>query len=193
MATYNTPPLPTLQQLGKATGIAIAAAAAILITTVLPAEYGIDPTGIGKAIGLVRLNPVGDAMASPAPNAAAQLAAEPATTLIKSDIAMRSDEMTVTLAPNESAEVKAPMRKGDQFVFSWASQGGEVKSDMHGEPSDGSKEASYWKSKQQASGQGSFVAPFDGIHGWYWRNRNENPVTVTVKVSGFYEKLYRPK
>lgn len=191
MATYDTPPLPTLQQLGKATGIAIAAAAAILITTVLPAEYGIDPTGLGKAIGLVRLNPVGDATAAPAPTA--QATSEPAATVVKSDIALRSDEMTVILAPNESAEVKASMRKGGQFVFSWVAEGGEVKSDMHGEPSDGGKEASYWKSKQQPSGQGSFVAPFDGTHGWYWRNRGEHPVTVTVKVSGFYEKLYRPK
>jgi hypothetical protein len=193
MATYDTQPLPTLRQLGKATSIAIGVAAVILITTVLPAEYGVDPTGVGKLIGLVRLNPVADATASPAPDAAALAAAVPAAAVIKSDIAMRSDEMSVTLAPNESAEVKAPMRKGDQFVFSWVSQGGEVKSDMHGEPSDGSKEASYWKSRQQASGQGSFVAPFDGTHGWYWRNRGESPVTVTVKVSGFYEKLYRPK
>jgi hypothetical protein len=183
-----------LPQLGKATGIALAVAAAILVTTVLPAEYGIDPTGLGKAIGLVRLNPAGKAAdtAASVPKTAGAMA-EPAAAVTRSASAMRSDEMTLTLGPNESAEVKALMRKGGQFVFSWNAHGGDVKSDMHGEPSDGGKEASYWKARQQAGGQGSFVAPFDGTHGWYWRNRGDQPVTVTVKVSGFYEKLSRPK
>jgi len=39
---------------------------------------------------------------------------------------------------------------------------------------------------------GSFVAPFDGIHGWFWRNHSDKPVTIKVKVSGFFEKLYVP-
>ena len=56
MNTHNTHPLPTLVQLLKATGMALAVAAAILITTVLPAEHGIDPTGIGKALGLTAMN-----------------------------------------------------------------------------------------------------------------------------------------
>ena len=56
MNTHNTHPLPTLPQLIKATGVALIVAAAILITTVLPAEHGIDPTGIGKTLGLTALN-----------------------------------------------------------------------------------------------------------------------------------------
>ena len=38
--------LPTSKQLLRSTIIAVFAAAAILITVVLPAEYAIDPTGI---------------------------------------------------------------------------------------------------------------------------------------------------
>ena len=90
-------------------------------------------------------------------------------------------------------EIKALMKKGEQFVFSWATDGGKVNVDMHGEqPNAGEDFTSYWKDKQQTSAQGTFVAPFDGTHGWYWRNRGDKPVTVKVKVSGFYEKLYRP-
>ena len=61
---------------------------------------------------------------------------------------------------------------------------------MHGEPPNaGNKFTSYWKDKEQNSAQGIFVAPFDGTHGWFWRNRGDKPVTVKVKVIGFYEKL----
>jgi hypothetical protein len=34
---------------------------------------------------------------------------------------------------------------------------------------------------------GSLVAPFDGIHGWYYRNDTDMPIVVRLTVSGFYE------
>ena len=59
-------------QLLKATALALTAAGAILLTTVLPAEYGIDPTGIGQALGLTALHtPAGEASAVAAPAPAA--------------------------------------------------------------------------------------------------------------------------
>jgi len=71
--------------------------------------------------------------------------------------------------------------------------GGKVEFDMHGERLNaGSAFTSYWKDEEQASAHGGFTAPFDGTHGWYWVNHGDKPVTVKVKVSGFYEKLYRP-
>ena len=204
MNTHNTHPLPTMPQLLKATGLALLAAGVILITTVLPAEHGIDPTGIGKALGLTTLSTNGEA-ASPLvavaskvtpPSPAAEVAPggnTPAATVTKSEVPYRSEEMMLTLQPDEGSEIKAVMRKGEQFVFSWTAQGGDVNFDMHGEqPNAGDQFTSYWKDKQQTSAQGIFVAPFDGTHGWYWRNRGDKPVTIKVKVSGFYEKLYRP-
>src|SRR3546814_19247413 len=44
--------LPSTGRLLKATAVAVAVAAVILVTTVLPAEYGIDPTGISTQLGL---------------------------------------------------------------------------------------------------------------------------------------------
>ena len=188
MTTLHNPPLPSLSQLGKATAAALAAAVLILVTTVLPAEFGIDPTGAGKALGLTRLNTDAQTVV---PAASSATGAAP---LVKSTQPLRSDTMSVTLQPGEGAEVKASMRKGETMVFSWEADGGPVKSDMHGEPHNAKPNefTTYWKVPSQSAGAGSFSAPFDGIHGWFWRNKNDKPVTVKVSVSGFQDKLYRP-
>lgn len=206
MTTHNTHPLPSLPQLFKATGIALVAATAILITTVLPAEHGIDPTGIGKALGLTTLSApnietasaqIADTSAAMQPGseaAAAPVAQPPAATVSKSTVPFRSDEMMLTLQPGEGSEIKATMRQGDQFVFIWTAEGGKVNFDMHGErPNAGAEFTSYWKDTQQTRAQGTFAAPFDGTHGWFWRNRGDQPVRIKVKVSGFYAALQQAK
>ena len=207
MTSHNTHPLPSLPQLIKATSVALLVSAAILIAIVLPAEHGIDPTGIGKALGLTTLSaPSGEAESALIPDdsaatlppsrvaAAAPVAQTPVAPVSKSEVPFRSDEMMLTLQPGEGTEIKASMRKGEQFVFTWTAEGGKVNFDMHGErPNAGAAFTSYWKDKQQTSAQGTFVAPFDGTHGWFWRNRGDQPVRVKVKVSGFYEILQQAK
>lgn len=195
MTAHNNHHLPTVSQLLKATGIALLTAGAILITTVLPSEFGIDPTGLGKAMGLTALSAT-NAEAAKLPDTVTTSAPAPGptTTVAKSGVPFRSDEMSLTLQPNEGAEIKSTMSKGEQFVFIWSVEGGAVNVDMHGEkPGAGEEFTSYWNAKQLTSDQGSFVAPFDGTHGWFWRNRGDKPVIVKVKVSGFYEKLARMK
>jgi len=183
MPTPETPPLPTVPQLMRAIGVALVVATLILVTAVLPAEYGIDPTGIGRAIGLLR--PPASAIDMSIP-----VTPEAAATVTKSDVAYRSDEMTLTLKPGEGAEIKATMVRGGSYVFSWTVAGGTVEFDMHGEHTDGSGgEASYAKGEEAASGHGTFHAPFDGRHGWFWQNLTWEPVTITLKTSGFYSKI----
>lgn len=183
MMTPDTPPLPSVPQLVRAIGIATAVAAVILVVAVLPAEYGIDPTGIGTRVGLLRPLQSAIDMATP-------ISAEAAATVTGSDVAFRSDEMTLTLKPGEGAEIKATMRQGDSYVFSWTVAGGTVEFDMHGEYPDGSGgEASYRKGEDAANGYGTFHAPFEGRHGWFWQNLTWEPVTVTLKTSGFYTKI----
>lgn len=193
MTPVDNAALPTLPQLRKATGIAIIAAAAMLVAFVLPAEYGIDITGIGKLLQIKKLGAdSAEAPLSPAPPATAAAVA-PEVTLVKSRMPFNESEMSLTLQPNQGGEIKALMRQGEHFVYTWSAEGGKVTVDMHGErPNAGKEFTRYWKDKQQAGDQGSFVAPFDGIHGWFWRNHSDKPVTIKVKVSGFFEKLYVP-
>lgn len=195
--------LPSKVQLLKATLLALAVAVVLLLTTVLPAEYGIDPTGLGRRLGLTALSGGGSLV--PAAEAATvdpAFSLPPAATapvsvldaVWKAPAAYRSDELSLTLAPGEGAEIKALMKTGDRFFFTWSAAGGVVNFDMHGEkPGAASDEfTSYWKGRNQETASGAFEAPFDGTHGWFWRNRGTGPVTVTVKTSGYYDKLYRP-
>jgi hypothetical protein len=177
--------------LATACATAAVGAAAILTLFVLPAERGIDLTGLGSILGLTGMNGV---EAETQPKAAAQATSE--ATPVKATIAkatpIRSDEMSLVLPPHSGAEIKAHMAKGDHMIFRWTATGA-LKADMHGERTGGGGEiTSYWKELDETSGQGAFTAPFDGAHGWYWRNRGETPVTVKVATSGFYKDLFRP-
>jgi len=191
--THDNPPLPTLPQLGKATGFAALAAAAILTVAVLPAEYGIDPTGVGALLGLKKAQGAGASAAPAAPDVLPTASGKGAEPVEKTDLQLRNDAMSITLQPGEGAEIKASIKQGQHFVFSWDADG-PVKADMHGEPYNAKPNefTTYWKVAQQSGGKGAFTAPFDGIHGWFWRNKGDKPVTIHVKVSGFQEKLYRP-
>jgi hypothetical protein len=222
MSTTPAQNLPTTSQLLKATALAIVVAGVVLITTVLPAEYGIDPTGIGKKLGLGVLS--GDQTletepASSANEAKSQAAVQTASAASdNSEIAakakaafgehsgqsfdtaavslrptpFRNDSFSVTLEPGKGAEVKAMLKAGEGIVFHWVASA-DVALDMHGERA-GAKEnwTSYAVESAQREASGTFIAPFDGSHGWYWQNRGSKAVTVEIKVAGQQEKLYRP-
>lgn len=181
--------LPSTGRLLKATAVAVVVAAAVLVTTVLPAEYGIDPTGIGTRLGLNVLGAPTEVGESEVP------VIEPAAaaTVVKHDESYREETMSLTLAPGKGAEIKTHMKKGETFVFHWTADAA-VATDMHGERVDAAKDeyTSYWIEREQSQASGTFTAPFDGSHGWYWLNRGDTPVTVEVDVSGFQQDLYRP-
>lgn len=210
--------LPTSKQLTRSTVIAAVCAAALLATVVLPAEYGIDPTGAGRLLGLTEMGEIktrlakeaqadaapaaADAAASatsmppaaspapttkPAPvNEAAAAPAEKATAAVK-----WRDEMTITLSPGEGSEVKMRMKEGERAVFAWSVQGGVVNFDAHGD--GGGRSISYEKGRSVPADEGDLVAAFTGNHGWFWRNRGEDKVTLVLRTSGDYADLKRLK
>ncbi len=219
MSTTATDSRPSARKLVKATLGSIVVAAMILVTTVLPAEYGIDPTGIGARLGLDALASTAEAAERPVPQPAVSSTlpapdSDAATTALAAKASeafganagqsfdtkaaslrgtpYRRDTLSVTLAPGKGAEVKAMLKSGDGMVFHWKASG-DVALDMHGERI-GIKNAwtSYAVESAVREASGTFIAPFDGSHGWYWQNRGSDAVTVEIDVSGFQEKLYRP-
>ncbi|MFG1240673.1 transmembrane anchor protein [Xanthobacter autotrophicus DSM 597] len=205
--------LPTSKQLLRSTIIAIVAAAAILVTIVLPAEYAIDPTGIGRALGLAEMGEIKTQLADeaerdraarqqgeipavlPTPDQRSGLAGRIfAELVIGSAVAQtapagRSDEMTITLKPGEGTEVKLVMIQGARVNFAWTVTGGVVNFDLHGD--GGGQQISYEKGRAVPGAEGVLEAVFDGNHGWFWRNRGRADVTLTLRTNGDYAEIKR--
>ena len=205
--------LPSTSQLLRSTAIAALIAAVLLVTTVLPAEYGIDPSGIGRALGLTQMGEIKATLAAEAnaeevppagtvPPSAAVLApaiaaapdvgpaSEPAA---QANAATQQHTLSVTLKPGQAAEIKLAMRKDTRVHYEWATQGGPVNYDSHGDPVGAAKGFyhGYGKGRNATGDAGMLLAAFDGKHGWFWRNRSDAQVTVTLKTSGGYDKIER--
>jgi len=168
--------LPPLRDLHRATAAIAVCVVLLAIFVVLPAERGIDPTGVGEALGLTALGELKQGA-----EVAEGVAAAPT---------FRTDELSVTIAPGKGTEVKAVMRAGDQLMYSWDAAGGSIFFDFHGEPAGAASGVftSFEKGTKGAA-EGEFEAPFDGVHGWYWQNMGTEPATVTVTTHGVYANL----
>lgn len=208
MTPSDLSPTPSSRQLFAATGAAALAAALLLVVAVLPAEYGIDPTGIGKRLGLLALaRTAPPPTRSAAPTDAARVAAlraqavavfgaQPgqsfdASAAVRGAAAPKTEAMTVMVPPGFGVEVKAQLAAGGSMVYHWSATG-NVSVDMHGERPGAKDATSYLIDGARREDAGSFTAPFDGAHGWYWLNKTSEPIDVTVSVTGFQTKLYVP-
>jgi hypothetical protein len=94
----------------------------------------------------------------------------------------------IALAPGQGREIKLAMRQGARVNFEWSVAGGVVNFDTHADR-PGTPYHGYEKGQAQQSDSGELVAAFDGMHGWFWRNRGREPVTVTLRTRGDYQEL----
>jgi hypothetical protein len=234
--------------------IAAGAAGAILVLFWLPAEYGIDPTGVGALTGLTEMGEIkqqlaaeaeADEQAMAASAVPAQSSPQPAAAAVPSEVLQRldridaqlaaiaavigtppsllepvpepsaeaaivadpvpeetatpapdpveaavaaatapewRDEVSYTLNPGEGIEVKLAMEEGQVARFAWTANGGVVNFDLHGDGSG--QNTSYEQGRAVPEQTGDLVAAFTGNHGWFWRNRSDAPVTVTLRTGG---------
>ena len=171
------PPAPTKAKLVGATLAAVLLAGIILVTIVLPAEYDIDPLGTGQALGLVVLS---------RPGATTIPVREDGLVALRSSY--RTDRKTFTLGPGEFVEYKYRIEAGRAMLYSWTASDW-VRSEMHSEP-DGAPPGTaefFEVAERTLFRHGSYVAPFPGIHGWYWLNEGADSLTVTLHAAGFLD------
>ena len=148
--------------------LATTIAASVLVLFVLPAEYGLDPLGAGEKLGLTALSD------------------QQQTALQSRPEALQQDSRRFVLAPFEAVEYKYRLEQGAAFLYQWRASG-EVLYDMHSEP-DGAAPgfAQSFAKSRDTKDSGTYVAPFSGIHGWFWQNRGKQEVTVELETKGFY-------
>jgi hypothetical protein len=190
---------PSKSKIAFAALVALVVAAIVLVVAILPAEYGRDPLGTGRLLGLVELN-----AAEGATEAAKQAQPAQLTGLKKGQIRTppalvdwnrdhsglyKVDSREIQLGPKEGAEFKYRMERGAGLVYTWDSPV-KVRFEFHGEP-DGAGRGIYEsyaidEADGVDKGSGTFIAPFTGIHGWFWENLTDSPITVRLTSAGFY-------
>ncbi len=148
------------------------------IFAVLPAEFNIDPTGLGKKLGLTAL-----AKTAPA-RAHAKI-----TPILNKQSAAWQDIVLITIPAQTGLEYKFKLNKDENLHFSWQTQDRQtLYFDFHGDP-EGDTSGYFKRYKEQTASQlqGDLIAPFTGKHGWYWKNNSQNAITIILKSSGNYD------
>lgn len=190
--------LPSSKQLLRSTILAAIAALVLLIAVVLSAEYGIDPTGAGRALRLTEMGDIKQQLAAEAaaeatasaaeiPVMAARVAAPKGPTQTAAPKIEWRDEIPLTLTPGEGTEIKLKMAEGAKAQYAWVVEGGKVNFDTHGDAPG--KSISYEKGRAVSSDAGVLEAAFTGNHGWYWRNRGQSSVKIILRTRGDYTEI----
>ena len=159
----------TSSSLIKATLLSVVVAVITLVLFILPAEYNIDPTGVGQKLGLTVFNEEGK---SP-------------TAMATSD--GEQDSVILTVPAGKGIEYKLDMNKFQKATYEWTTDGGQLYVDLHGEPKGDT--SGYFESFVIVTTdemKGSFTVPFDGSHGWYWKNNSDKDINIQLIFSGDY-------
>ncbi|KAA3649290.1 MAG: transmembrane anchor protein [Proteobacteria bacterium] len=199
----NRADLPTTRQLLRSTGLAALIAAALLITAILPAEFGIDPTGIGRTLGLTQMGDIKtslakEAQASDASHASAaqaqQIAAAPIAPAVPDHGhdhgagSGHTHEATSSVPPGADTQSQAaaaiadPMREHTVTISLKPGQAAEIKLSMD----KGATVRYEWSAEGGGVNydtHGDPVnAPKNFYHG-YGKGRNETAQTGTLQAA----------
>jgi hypothetical protein len=186
MDIYGAQPTQARDKIAVAAGAALLVAGLLLVTVVLPAEYGLDPLGTGARLGLMEIS----ATEQKAAAFAASLANDPASAragVVPQDQEFHRETVDFKVGPDGWMEYKYRLDKGEALLYSWKATS-PVEYEFHAEP-DGAPAGyaeSYEKVPSSTQALGTLTAPFSGIHGWYWKNRSRQEVTITLSTAGFY-------
>lgn len=173
------------------TGGGLVAGILIVAGAIMPAEYNVDPLGLGKLTGMGRIWVPEEKVWQPGAGMEPAYASAAPRTETLVEIPLGASDW-----PEAALEYKFAMKPGQTILYQWeavAEDGSPVTTpvefDFHGHTlaQDGEEMtvANYQKARA-TSEQGALMAPFDGIHGWYFRNHAADPIRIRLRVEGFY-------
>lgn len=167
--------LPGLPRLRLATIATILIATLLIVLIIMPAERGVDPTGIGSMLGLTRMGQLKAALnEDDAPDDGRPF---------------NKDETAIAVFPGHGKEIKMEMAKGFSADYSWTSTG-PLYHDTHGDVYANSEVyLSYSIADSVSSDSGNITAFYGGYHGWYWKNNSTQIITVILKTEGEYHNI----
>jgi hypothetical protein len=173
------------ERIALAAGTALLVAGLLLVIAVLPAEYGVDPLGVGKKLGLTAMSDVQKGLEAFEATRAGTAGGAP--TVAPQDREYKQETIELKIAPRDSVEYKYRLDKGEALLYSWKATA-LVNYELHAEP-DGAPRGyaeSFEKKDSKDGASGTLTAPFSGIHGWYWENQTDKELTDKLTAAGFY-------
>ena len=165
-------PIQSKPNLFKALVLSVLMALAVFVTIVLPAEFGVDITGVGSMLGLNR-------------GYNAEIISRPG----EGDLVFRQDEVEILVPANDGLEYKFFLYIHSNINYEWK-RTSTLYFDMHGDPE--ADTTGYFESYAAATVDemsGSVTLPFTGSHGWYWRNDTDEDITISLKTLGNYDVI----
>ncbi len=200
--------LPSPKRLRVYTAAAVLTAVVLLVVVVLPAERGIDPTGLGRLAGFTEMGEIKVELAKEMAEDEAALAlarladsadVAESTAMVRDSAAApgtlpagafsgRADIEKIAIPASGTAELLLDMKKDARVRYSWSTGGAVLDYAIQGDPVTSTSAHFYSRGFGIHSKVGVIVAAFDGHHGWYWRNTTDSVVTVTLQTSGDYKR-----
>ncbi len=106
----------------------------------------------------------------------------------------RTDVINVPVKAGTDLEYKLTMKKGQGVVYN-VSYGdlehpGMMEVEFHGhteKDASGAGDLMFYSKTGGSPESGTFIAPWDGIHGWWLKNDSPKDVVVKLELAGFYE------
>lgn len=99
---------------------------------------------------------------------------------------VRQETRTFQVAPGKGFEHKVSLANGSRLTYEWNATE-EVYYDFHGEPHGNASNFESYETGTRRTDAGNLTAPFEGTHGWYWENRGQERIEITLTTRGVYE------
>ena len=169
-----------------AAGAALLVAGLILVIAVLPAEYGVDPLGIGRRLGLTAMSDVQKGLDAFEATRAATAGGAP--TVAPQERVYQHETVAFKIEPGGVHRIQVPPRqRRGAALFVEGHEPRQLRAPRRaGRRAAGLRRELREKECAWTRASGTLTAPFSGIHGWYWENPGSAEVTVTLSAAGFY-------
>lgn len=192
------PTKPSFMKLLLVALLSVAATVLTLFLLVLPAVYGIDPTGFGTKLGLAdksspitsavlksakseAITPVQTAASQPMPNLAEQ--ASP-------NLEAHQETFVLTVAPKQNLSFTIYMERDYDLDYHWATDGKPLYAELRGEnPTIKNSKVKVFGKLTESKAKGFFIPPFTGNYSLYWENKTDKAITVRLTAKGVYKVI----
>ena len=104
-------------------------------------------------------------------------------------VSEQKNDATIVVKANKALEYKFKVDQYEKLEYEWKADA-PLRYDFHGDPEDkDSYPKGYFESYANGTSdaaKGKVTIPYNGSHGWYWKNTSAKDITITLSTKGNY-------